>query len=49
MTMITPLLRTLSVSVALPAALQQNVALRSSAANKLFVACASLVPGAAVP
>jgi hypothetical protein len=41
--------RILSVPVALPAALQQNAALRFCAARKPFVACASLVPDAAVP
>jgi hypothetical protein len=49
--MVTPLLQTLSVPVAspAPAALRQLVAMRSCVANTLFVACASFVPGAAVP
>jgi hypothetical protein len=51
MRMVTQLLPTLSVPVAspVPDALRQLAALRSCVANTLVVACASLVPGAAVP
>jgi cell shape-determining protein MreC len=51
MRMVTQLLPTLSVPVAspVPDALQQLAALRSCVANTLVGACASLVPGAAVP